>query len=176
MMVKVTTLSISHSLFLSKKQRYNLHEGKSVKIIGASMPVWFYKGTTSEPAEEVFCKYTIHNKIENTFISITKNNAYVINLPQIPKDFKESILSDIEWRRMSQESKNLREKGKAGPLEAWYESHPVPLSSKKLLDFTDGGSQVLNFKLEQEYKNLNIIHFILIKSIENLNESFVYIS
>jgi hypothetical protein len=163
---KSITLSISHSIFLTNKQRYDLHAGKSIKIVGASMPVWFCKGTTSEPAEEVFCKYTINNKPGDAYIRRTKNNTYVINLPQIPEDYKDPVLSNDRWRKMSENEKIT-----------WYETHPSPLSSKNLLDIKDGGYKNLNFRIQKKANirgtEANIIHFVLIKGIEELNESLI---
>jgi hypothetical protein len=54
------TLTVSHNIFLTKKQRYELSVVEStLEVIGISFPVWFYKGKTSEPAKEVFCKYIL---------------------------------------------------------------------------------------------------------------------
>jgi hypothetical protein len=163
---QIVTLSVSHSLFLTEKQRYDLHQGKTIKVIGVSMPVWFFKGSTSEPAEEVFCKYTLNNKKGNAYVQATKNNTYIINLPQVPDDYKEGILSNEQWRKMTGGEKSL-----------WYKSNPIPLSSKKLLNTKDGGCQSLSFQIQHEINvdntKSNIIHFVLIKKIEELNESLI---
>jgi hypothetical protein len=51
------------------------------------------------------------------------------------------------------------------------------MSSKKLLDTKDGGCQSLSFQIQHEINvdktKSNIIHFVLIKKIEELNESLV---
>jgi hypothetical protein len=159
----LVTLSVPHSLFLTEKQRYDLHQGKTIKVIGVSMPVWFHKGSTSEPAEEVFCKYTLYNKKDsNAYVQKTKNNTYIINLPQIPDDHIEPELSDATWRLMTEDQRS-----------EWYKAHPVPLSSKKLLNMSDGGCQSFNFQIQHDTKETSIIHFVLIKRIEELNESLV---
>ena len=55
------TLVISHNINLSREERYNLHQGKPVTTVGVSVPVWFEKGNTSEPAQEVFVLYRLTN-------------------------------------------------------------------------------------------------------------------
>lgn len=163
----IVTLSVSHSLFLTEKQRYDLHQGKTIKVVGVSMPVWFCQGSTSEPAEEVFCKYTLNNKKNNNaYVKSTKNNTYIINLPQVPSDYKERFLSNENWLKMSEKDKSN-----------WYKSNPTPLSSKKILNVQDGGCQSLSFQIQHEI-SINdtksyIVHFVLIKKIEELNESLV---
>ena len=89
----MTTLIISHYLYLNREQRYLLHENKEpIEVHGISVPVWFQKGNTSEPAKEVFCKYRITN--ETTTKSITATNCgYLINLPQMI-EFKPGKVSE----------------------------------------------------------------------------------
>ena len=161
-MKKHVTLSVSHSLFLTEKQRYDLHQGKTIRVVGVSMPVWFHKGTTSEPAEEVFCKYTLYNKEGNAYVQKTKNNTYIINLPQIPEDHIKPELSNATWRMMSEDQRG-----------EWYKNHPIPLSSNKMLNIIDGGCESLNFQIQHDTKEITIVHFVLIKKIEELNESLV---
>lgn len=78
---KMLILTISHNIFLTRKQRYELIESGQTTTIGVSVPVWFYKGSTSEPAIEVFSKYLLSNnsKIPGNVIEHTK--GYHINLP-----------------------------------------------------------------------------------------------
>jgi hypothetical protein len=57
----MATLTVSHHLYLTKEQRYELNQGKEIKTVGVCVPVWFQKGNTSEPAQEIFCKYKIYN-------------------------------------------------------------------------------------------------------------------
>jgi hypothetical protein len=81
------TLTISHNVFLNEKQRYDLHRGEPVEVIGASVPVWFHKGNTSEPAKEVFCLYRLTNdKFFRPIMQTT--NGYHISLPQKPDAHK----------------------------------------------------------------------------------------
>lgn len=78
------TLTISHYIYLSKEERYKLHVGEKVDVIGFCVPVWFKKGSTSEPAKEIFCKYKLTN--ENLKKIIFENDGYSINLPQSEKE------------------------------------------------------------------------------------------
>ena len=77
----MATLVISHSIHLTKKQRYDLNDNKKVETIGVSTPIWFDKGSTSEPAKEIFCKYFLTNYPEERAI-VPLEDGYVINMPQ----------------------------------------------------------------------------------------------
>jgi len=163
---KTTTLSIMHNIFLTKKERYALHEGKKIKTIGVSLPVWFHKGSTSEPAEEVFCKYAIINEAGIQPLQ-AKKSGYIINVPQLPEDYEPRSLSDEKWRKMSPKER-----------ATWYNDNPVPTSSKNLLDLVDFGSQHLSFKITQDATEseakFNILHFIIIQDQKVLEESLTY--
>ena len=90
-------------------------------------------------------------------------------MPQVPSDYKEGLLSNEKWLKMSENDKS-----------AWYKSNPTPLSSKKILNVQDGGCQSLSFQIQHEIFVSNtksyIVHFVLIKKIEELNESLVLAS
>ena len=93
----MTTLSIAHSIFLSPEDLINLTNKQAITTIGISVPVWFRKGTTSEPAEEVICKYLISNDPEDSQVA-TFEEGYKINLPQTRRQVKtnsEDILKTI---------------------------------------------------------------------------------
>lgn len=73
------TIAISHIIYLNKQERYNLYNGEKVTKVGFFVPVCFYKGLTSEPAYEIFCKYNLSNDKE--FRSIEKfRNGFDINI------------------------------------------------------------------------------------------------
>ena len=145
----MTTLTISHYIYLSHEQRYDLHELKSVEAIGASVPVWFDNGNTSEPAKEVFCKYKITNEPVNKAI-IPTEEGYSINLPQ-----------KITFDNFSKE------------FQIAAAMHLG--TSEKLLDIKDGGIESLEFrqynKIQNGDRNFNVIHFVEIKPIEILYET-----
>jgi hypothetical protein len=77
----MATLTVSHYIYLTRDQRYRLHSGEALEVVGISVPVWFDKGTTSEPAREIFCKYKLTNNPANKAITPYKE-GYNINLPQ----------------------------------------------------------------------------------------------
>ena len=144
----MTTLIISHYIYLSKEERYKLYSGEILNVVGVSVPVWFDKGNTSEPAKELFCKYILTNDPVNKAIMPTKE-GYHINLPQ---KLKTNTSNEI------QEIIDL------------YLGTP-----EKLLDVKDGGSEKLEFKQQnkakQGSKSFNIIHFVEIKDEEVLKET-----
>lgn len=75
-------LSIIHSIFLNEEQINSLRSGQDVTVIAPNLPVWSYGLITSEPAEEVFCKYIISPNSENNNNSIkTLKDGYKIYLP-----------------------------------------------------------------------------------------------
>ena len=57
------SLAIHHNLWLTRDQRYAVHNGIELVIVGVSVPVWVAnQKSTSEPAQEIFCKYNLKNK------------------------------------------------------------------------------------------------------------------
>lgn len=72
-------LTISHYIYLTKEERYCLFNSDFLSVVGASVPVWFKVGSTSEPAKEVFCKYNFTNEKINSGIE-TFEEGYKINL------------------------------------------------------------------------------------------------
>ena len=74
----MATLTVSHYLYLTKEQRYSLNEGKDIDVVGICVPVWFSKGNTSEPAQEIFCKYKIQNPRQGDNIKQTDDGFTII--------------------------------------------------------------------------------------------------
>lgn len=137
-------LAVNHLIFLTKDERYNVFNGEKIETVGVAIPVWFWSGNTTEPANEVFCKYLITNEPTNETISMRKD-GFEINTPQLEK--MEKITP-----------KNKTAIGNA----------------KKLLDAKDGGSEWLEYKVFNKIKALgfdhpiNVVHTIEIKSIDKL--------
>lgn len=146
-------LCISHNIFLTKDQRYDLYKGKTLEVIGVSVPVWFYnKKETNEPASEVFCKYILksENKHFQKNIEITKE-GYEITL------FKESFTTNIQNK-----------------IKKYFKlNNNLTPSSKSLLDIKDGGSEWLYFQIYEATDLINILHSVEIQKIENLTNSLV---
>jgi len=165
-MKHVLTLSISHNIYLTKEERYALESTSPVSAVGVSIPVWFYKGNTSEPALEVFCKYLLTNIKQDSPI-IRMRDGYKINIPQLPPEYEETEkLTNEQWRNMSEEEKDV-----------WYHENELPMCGKNLLDPVDGGGSYLCFsqykKVKKNDKLLDIVHHIEIKKIEELENSMI---
>lgn len=162
---KNITLSVSHHIYLTEQERYALHYGSEINATGASIPVWFYRGTTSEPATEVFCNYTLVNNGDKQSVVQTTDEGYYINLPQIPSDYKPPQKIDNEtWRKMSPEKQ-----------QAWYNANQRPLSSKRLLNYVDGGGKYLAWRqhdiVYKDKKVLLIQNFVEINDLLQLKHS-----
>jgi hypothetical protein len=158
------SLIIHHNIHLNREQRYALHDGKDVQTVGISIPVWYYKNMTSEPAREVFCNYYLKNPKKDVPIEILKD-GYEISIP-----YREGIplnISNEDWRIL-----NIYHPEK---LQQLYSQTVEEVSSKNLLDVKDGGSGWLTYrehnKVKIGNKLLNIMHFVCISTIESLIES-----
>lgn len=146
----MSTLTISHYIYLTKEQRYSLHNGNQLEVIGISVPVWFDKGNTSEPATEVFCKYKLTNDEIGKFIKKSEE-GYEINLPQKSEFLEKDIPKEIK-----------------GVVEIQLGT------SERLLDHEDGGVAALEFRQYtkiDEGRKYNIVHFVEIKNNEILSDT-----
>lgn len=158
------SLTIHHNIYLTKEQRYKLHNQEDITVIGVSVPVWHINKMTSEPAKEVFCKYKIKNpKVEIPIVIL--EDGYEISIP-----YREGVgleISDDEWRRL------LREDSEK--LENMYRNTIQEVSSKNLLDLKDGGSEHLSYrelnKTKSKDKIFNIMHCVKIEKIEKLTST-----
>lgn len=157
-------LTIQHVIHLTRDQRYALHDGIDLVVTGISIPVWCLDKTTSEPAREVFCTYYINNSREDEPI-VAKDDGYELSLPY--REGKSLDISLEDWREL-----NMKNPDK---LERMYNKCVQEISSKNLLDISDGGSAYLNYRehseLEHENRKMQIIHYVTICGIERLNES-----
>lgn len=147
----MATLTVSHYIYLSREQRYKLHAGEPLTITGISIPVWFHRGNTSEPAQEMFCKYTLTNEAENKLITPSEE-GYSINLPQKLELANEAVPQEVQ------------------------DVVAVQLgTSERLLDIKDGGSEWLEFrqynKVQQGTHKFNVVHFVEIKPDELLQDT-----
>lgn len=157
-------LTIHHNIHLTKEERYALHQGQEILVIGVSIPVWTIRNITSEPGQEVFCYYHLKNPKTETPIQIL-NDGYEITLP-----YREGgiiPLSDEEFR-------NLNYKNPI-KLDEIYSKTVKEVSSKNLLDIADGGSELLSYrelnKISIKEKDLQIMHHVSISTIEKLKDS-----
>lgn len=161
------SLVIHHNIFLSKEQRYAIHNGEIVDCDGVSIPVWVSGASTSEPAKEIFCRYQIKNTNEQIPIKLVPN-GFEINLPSVQGIGPPQSVTPEEWRAMSE-----HEKEELGAFQA------PSISSSNLLDLKDGGNSSLMFrehsKIKSEDGTVIIVHLVQIKSIDKVKYSFAVI-
>jgi hypothetical protein len=158
------SLAIHHNIHLTREQRYALHEGETITVVGVSVPVWFIQKKTSEPAKEVFCKYNLSNPKKDMPIQILED-GYDITIP-----FREGTklnMSDEEWKYLFFNNH--------ARLDALYKNTIPEISSKLLLDVKDGGCAGLNYREHNKAKRgdqtISIMHYICIEPIEVLLRS-----
>jgi hypothetical protein len=158
------TLTIYHNIHLTREQRYSLHAGKAVDVVGVSVPVWFNKSVTSEPGKEIFCRYYLHNDGSQNQLKIL-NDGYQLTIPQ--QLSTQPPISDEIWRSLSHKE-----------LEAYYENREVDVSTKNLLDLKDGGSEYMFYreitKVNSSGGLLTVVHFISIKSSDQLEDTIEF--
>ncbi len=77
-----TFLTIAHNLFPNRDERYGFsQENVEISMIGICLPVWVSGITTSEPAEEVYCRYKLRNYSVPGEQSVNINkDGFTINL------------------------------------------------------------------------------------------------
>lgn len=158
------TLAISHNISLTREQRYDLHAGKTIQVVGVQVPVWHQRGFTSEPAIEVFCRYVLHNDPEGgTDISMS-SWGYEFNLPQPSQNNLIPEISLEKWRAMTLEEQ-----------DEWYSRFPQVPTSKSLLEVEHGGSSCLSFKqktiADANGTQVNVLHYVHIGTIDALKDS-----
>lgn len=136
------TLTVSHNVFLDRNQRYDLFNDKVVECVGVSVPVWYYQNKTSEPGNEVFCKYKLMSTEYKIFVKHNEE-GYEIYLPH--KSFNPE------------------------------DNRTNPLTLKNILDHKDGGIEWIAFrqfgKAKKNKKTVNIIHYVEIKTDDDLNKT-----
>lgn len=157
-------LAIHHNIFLNREQRYAIHSGIDLVVIGASSPVWFSNKRTTEPAKEIFCKYYLKNNKQEIPIKILKD-GYEIHFPNRIGKIPE--LSNEQWRFLDQND--------PAKLDQYYHRCTGEISTKSLLDFQDSGSQHLFYREHNKVKHneqmLNVAHFVCIEDMEELINS-----
>lgn len=148
----MATLTVSHHIYLTEDQRYDIHAGLPVKVTGIAIPVWFYKNNTSEPAQEIFCTYDIKNEKTGTNVHYNKKKGeFMINMPhvEIHGENVDEMFSKIVQTKIG--------------------------TAENLLDQHDGGRGFCEFryyhKLQINKKLHHIIHFVELKRIETLEET-----
>lgn len=157
-------LSILHNVFITPEDIQKLKNKEDVTVVGCSVPVWYSRGTTSEPAEEVFCRYKLTTKSELLPVRIMKT-GYHINIPAWPEDYKEPDMPVEVWKKLSERER-----------EVWMHENQVPPSLKRLLPIEEGGNNKLLFKEIQgdRVKKDIIIHVIELKTMDYLESTISF--
>jgi len=85
-------LTIAHNLFLTKEERYRMKTSlMEVDTVGIALPVWVHGTMTSEPAEEIYCRYKVRNFASPGIDAVYMNNeGFVLSLGD--KSLWESVL------------------------------------------------------------------------------------
>ena len=161
--MKQYILTITHNIFLNDEQRELIAKGESVEVTGVSLPVWICKdqknkrGFTTEPALEVFCKYRLTNVPRPKVVCRTQE-GYQINLPQLPKGYKEpERISNDDWRKMSKAQQ-----------QSWYEKNRRPPTGENLkgkhgrLSWKEVGQEKIGDK------TVDIMNYIVIDQMNSL--------
>ena len=164
-------LTIQHFIYLTREQRYDLHEGAELIVHGVSVPVWFLNTNTSEPAREIFCRYYLKNTKEDHPIQILPD-GYGIQIPYreggMLLNEQGQPISNDEWREL-----NFHNPEK---LDELYKKQIMEVSAENLLDPPHGGKHLFyreHNKVQQDGSQLNIVHYVNMNDIEKLCESLV---
>lgn len=156
------SLIISHSITLTRDERYSIHEGNIVQTIGISIPYWKLQNKEINSTKEIFCRYSISYTGKNQPIrAMDDATGYIIYLPFRDKKGDLDSISNEDWRKMSNSE-----------LEMWYANNKAEITSKVLLDAKDGGSEGIVYRessrLLVDSQIVNVRHYISIK-----DESFL---
>lgn len=141
----MSVLSICHTIYLDKENRYKLHNRISVETVGFNFPVWMKDTRMSSPQQEIFCKYLLTNSGQGQSVEL-QGNRYIVNLPD-EKHFTEFLIGI--------------------PCD--------PLNSKRLLNPEDDGTGTMNFQFTDQTtineKPYKVVHFVDIKDYSYFYEN-----
>ena len=156
------TIAISHNIFLTYDELVNLSVGQPVETVGISLPVWFFRGNTSEPAREVFCEYKLTNTKDDYPVTILAK-GYRINLPQIP----------LGLSRFKKPTKEKWDEMTTSERDEWKEENPISLTGDDLLDIDEENPYHFKRynKIKEGKRRMNCIHAIEISTFELLDKS-----
>jgi hypothetical protein len=99
-MPKEKSLVVNHILYLTPEQRIALVRDRTpAQVVGISVPVWLCDGKSNEPAQEVFCQYTITNEQQEMMLSPLPT-GYRINLPQPKPSLNDSEQGSPDLKKL----------------------------------------------------------------------------
>lgn len=161
------SLVIHHNIFLTRDERYQLHERKPLECVGVSTPVWIFDEKTSEPGREVFCRYYINNNDKKIPICLAKD-GYEICLPDRPALGLPQTIDNDQWRALTVQEK-----------EELYSFQQPGVSSADLLDVCDGGTCAMMYRehtriVHDNNQKIHIVHLVQIRDVDYLNGSTIF--
>lgn len=158
-----------HNIFLTKEEINNLIKGKSIDVIGHSVPVWVNAktGQTTEPANELFCNYKIHNSSESQReIKLIPKKGYEIFIPN-KSSWDPPQENDYEKMALWPSEERIKFCKK---MDNWWFSNPKPPDVSNLkngyLRF-----EIKNSNLKIQSKKYSEQHIVEISIIERLIKS-----
>lgn len=163
-------LCVDHKIFLNDEELNYLKKNNYLETQGFNVPVWLniVSGKTSEPGEEIFCKYIICNDSDESFIGINREKVYEIFLPQKKKWRAPDAIDFEKLKDLSYEQRLIEEEKR----KIWWNKNPKPPCLELLLE-----SNFLNFEVRkiETFKNIKMIikHDVQIGLISNFKDSIV---
>lgn len=155
-------LTISHNIFLTKSNIEEIRDGNIVVVTGVSNPIWFYKGITTEPAQEVFCNYGIRKADSNVRVGPMPDGYFVL-LPAGTSFLKKEDTD--QWRA------ELQSRIKLGIML----HEEVPRSPATIGTLVSSGH--LRFRIQDKRKigshPTTVIHYVEISPVEELVDSLI---
>lgn len=131
------TVIVSHNIYLTRDQRYKLHNREVIDVIGINVPVAIKGNSTTEPACEIFTHYKLKNELQfnKNLVKHNKMN-YEINLPQNPlySEVSEALL-DIRDKGSESLYFALKQRSKIGNKSFLF-VHLVDIKSIEFLNQT----------------------------------------
>jgi hypothetical protein len=133
--MSVQLLTVSHSLFLTREQRYALQVPEAeIEVIGSCSPVWVIKGEhITKIAEEVFAKYRFRHCPEPEKHTITfLPEGFMVKLsPDMPYHLTD--ISDGGSACLSLTHKNVIEmEGKVAPVVHYFNVDDIRILEETL--------------------------------------------
>ena len=160
---KNLNLFISHHIFLDKKERYNLADGKIVDCIGVSVPMWYCNNEFSGSSKEIFCEYSLNNDAGILSPSVENiDGIYFVNMPQ-KKDVRNPNISNESWMQLTKKEK-----------EYFYNKFIIQKNAHLLRDTKDGGAGQLSFNYSYSKNYFGLIatqiHTVIINDVSCLSD------
>ena len=156
---------VFHNIFLTREERYSIHNGNSVETTGIAIISESSSDDKDEKQEilkEIFCKYVITYGEENVPVQINPE-GFIVQIPHRPK--KTVIeLTDDDFRKLTPKEYNHINK-----------KNIPEISSKNLLDLKDGGDETIIYRERNKYflngKKILQTHYFQILDMSVLTKS-----